>query len=198
VASAIAVLALGVLRSLISNNARFVITSAVALPVVLVTLVFLLRYTRREHRRAELLGDKPVAEGDAHNASNYHVLANTYFERDESTRQRFPNIRVRRTISGAIGGHLATGRLEIRGDGIFFRVRGFWPMSLGVRGSLLIPWNQVRSVDVVDPVSGRTGALGGSLIVDVVPPDGAAVSFEFLGSQLAVSNALSRVGAPKA
>lgn len=157
----------------------------------------LFRYVNREKRRAldpTVNWQAEPTTSDNESAVVYSVLASLYIFDKESAKSDFPTLRIRTTLLARLGGNRGGGRLEIRRDGLFFRARPF-PLSVGVRGSLSVPWSGVRSVSVLDPTQGLS-SLGGQLSADLIQAKTKIINFEFLGSQDAVKVALRSAGAP--
>lgn len=174
--------------------------------VVAVVIVGLLVYVRRSTMHA--LRRHAEIEGRSHSASSnvgadsrtegaasqlevrFTCLATTPFFMIDDARD-FPDIRRVRSLWTWLIGPRGGGLLTVSSDGITWVSRG-WPFSIGVTGSVFLPWSQILRVDVGGVASKKwTGsAFGGRAWVYLFGLHTESIVFEFLGSGIALREAI--------
>jgi hypothetical protein len=112
------------------------------------------------------------------------------YRRTDLERAHISTLRVKRVwLRRLLGMDNAFGRMEVRGEGIYWRPNRWWSLGFPMaKGSFLIPWSEVAETSVED-APGKVSSLGGRVVIH--RRNGSPLSGEFLGSQHALRDALA-------
>lgn len=120
------------------------------------------------------------------------------YQRSELEGAQFSTIRVNRAlIRRLLGTDNAFGRMTIGPEGIRWRPNRWWSVGFAMaKGSFLIPWSDIAET-TVENAAGKVSSLGGNIMIRL-RHNNWLLSGEFLGSQDALREALTRGGAAPA